>query len=330
MSVLRSYVLVFEAKEPISYGEESVGLKTIAKRISLYLPEDEKVVSIPAILGNAVRGVLRDVMSEVFIEEVLKHVEAPEWHAGALVALFSGGLLRTRERAERATSGRIAVRVAELLRYILPFSIMGCALPGLMVPSKVKVSVFYPVCEETKALIEDLMSEEQIQGNQEIREKLSKAVDRKVEDLMMEVQLMRKDDTIKIVQISQTRNIRLAGLEEVGIRPSRVESEEEVREAVQMLFYRQALAPGTLFIGRVCELMPLRGEELGLLSLSLKRLSAVGGAIARGFGHIVVHNLPDLEDEERMFGEFVEENAETISGLLGRSPDDWVRVSERR
>lgn len=319
---LRSLVLVLEAREPLSYGEESVGIKMLIKRISLYLPEEGRVISVPVVLGNALRGVLRDTMAEVFIEELLKHIRRPRWHAGSLVVLFSGGLLKAVERGERAMSGQIAARIAELLKYLLPLSIMGCALPGRMVPSKIKVSTFYPVCSETRPLVQDLVAQV---GSSPLRGRLDKALGCPIDDLILDVQLMRKDDILKILQMARARGLELTHVEEVGAE----EGPRARGKAVQMLFYRQALAPGTLLIGKISELMPLRDEELGLLFLALRRLSAVGGAIARGFGEVMLHpayDVPEADEAEAAFRSFIEESAATISEFLSRSPEEWIAV----
>lgn len=314
----KEMVLVLEAKEPLSYGEETVGIKMLAKRTNLYLPEEGKIIAVPVILGNAIRGVLRDIMAETFIEEVLDHLEEkPEWHAGALITLFSGGLLRGEERAERVTAADIANKVADTMKKLLPLSIMGCALPGVMVPSKIKITVFYPVCKETGALVVDLIEKVE---NANLKNKLKKALDQSIEDLIIDVQMMRKDDIIKIMQLTKARGIKITGLQEAEGTGS------QERPTVQMLFYRQALAPGTLLIGKLTELMPLSQEELGLLFLSLRRLSAVGGAVARGFGEIAIHNLPDpLEEALDAFRTYVKEHAKEISEYLAQSPESWIR-----
>ena len=136
---------------------------------------------------------------------------------------------------------------------------------------------------------------------------------------------MRKDDTIKMMQLAEARGIEITGLERA--LPAEGESQRrQERQAVQMLFYRQALAPGTFLIGKLAELMPLSQEEWGLLFLSLKRLSAVGGAVARGFGEIAIHNLPEPPKEiVNAFREYVKEHAREISSYLAESPETWTR-----
>lgn len=326
MSNLREFVLVLEAREPLSYGEESVGIKMLAKRINLYLPEREAIIAIPVVLGNALRGVLRDIMAETFIEEVLSHLgKKPKWHAGALLTLFSGGLLRGEQRAERVTAAIVATRVAQVVKMLTPLSIMGCALPGVMVPSKIKLTTFYPVCEEVKALIYDLI--ERVE-DEELKKKLKRSLEQSVENFIIDVQMMRKDDTIKMMQLAKAKGVEITGLEEAvpeGEEVKKAKTSEERPPAVQMLFYRQALAPGTFLIGKLTELMPLSQEELGLLLISLKKLSAVGGAVARGFGEIVVRNLPEVPDDIiEAFKTFVSEHAEEISSYLSKSPEDWL------
>jgi len=320
---LREHISVLETREPLSYGEETVGIKMLVKRINIYSPEQEKILAIPVILGNALRGILRDIMAEIFLNEVLKHVseKPPEWHAGALLTLFSGGLLKGEERVERVTAADVAKKVADLLEKLIPLSIMGCALPGVMIPSKVKISIFYPVCNETYPLIEDLIDKI---GDETLKLKLNSAKNISIEDLIMDVPMMRKDDTLKIMQLMGTKDVKVTGFEKA--LPEGAEKTREPRAPVQMLFYRQALAPGTLLIGKINELIPLRQEELGLLLLSFERFKAVGGAIARGFGEIIAYNLPEpCRDVKKAFSDFVGEHIAEISQYLSESPDEWLK-----
>ena len=46
---MKMYVLVLRSREPISYGEEAVGIKTLIKRISILLPEQGEILQVPVI-----------------------------------------------------------------------------------------------------------------------------------------------------------------------------------------------------------------------------------------------------------------------------------------
>jgi len=303
----------------------------LAKRINLYLPEREEIMAVPVILGNAIRGVLRDAMAEVFIQEVLNHLkEKQTWHAGALMTLFSGGLLRGEERVERVTAADVAKSVTSIMKKLLPLSIMGCALPGIMVPSKIKITTFYPICKETNVLVADLIKKV-ADGDENLKNKLKGALKQSIEDLIVEIQMMRKDDTMKVMQLAETEKIEITGLERAVPGGAEESRRQERAPAVQMLFYRQALAPGTFLIGRLTELMPLSQEELGLLFLSLKQVSAVGGAVARGFGEIVIHNLPEPPNQAvEAFKKYIKEHSSAISRYMAMSPEEWVRPAGER
>jgi len=333
------YVLVFRSRELLSYGEESIGTKTLVKRVSILLPERGEPIQIPVILGNGIRGVLRDIITQVFLEKVAKVAESGkegkkeeeekrkvEVDARLLLLMMSGGTLRG--RGEEGVVARVIIEnLRERVGLLPPLSMMGFALANVMIPSKIKVSSFYPVCDETYNLIEDLVTMVQGSASTVDFEKLRQI---SVKDIVGEMQMMRKDDASKLVALS-IRGIDVFGMSELNPVPEEKKEEEE-RAPVQMRFQREYVLPGTVFIGYISEITSLTPPERELLALGIKRLEeiGVGGAVARGFGSFSLEYnglsgmLPSGNKSE--LEEFIKENLRDILEVLKSNPEDWLKI----
>jgi len=347
------YVLVFRNREPLSYGEESIGTKTLVKRVSILLPEEgSEPIQIPMILGNGIRGILRDIITQVFLERVAKvagkgkeEKKEVEVDARLLLLMMSGGTLKEREgkqravkekegvegeEKERAAAGEVAAGVIKNIRekvnLLPPLSMMGFALANVMIPSKIKVSLFYPVCYETYNLINDLV--DMIRGSVSTVdfEKLKQV---RIKDLVGEVQMMRKDDKSKLATLS-IEGVNISNISEFKLAS---EEEEEKKEAIQMRFQREYVVSGTVFIGYISEIFPLTPPEKELLALGINRMKeiGVGGAIARGFGSFSLEYnglgsvLPS--GNKSILEEFIEKNLNNILEILRSNPEEWLKTS---
>jgi len=339
------YVLVLRSREPISYGEESIGIKTLVKRISVLLPEQGEVIRVPVILGNGFRGILRDVMTNVFLERVAKIAKENsrdvKVDARVLLLMLSGGVL-TRKGDEQVTAKNID-NLRQKAGILLPLNIMGFALSNVMIPSKIKVSVFYPICRETQPLIQDLMDQvKEAKGSISIDfDKLSSI---SVKSITGEIQMMHKDDISKLTNISlpsvevtnvgQADIIRGRQVQEKQNKESKTgqkQQEERRRARLQAIFQREYVVPGTLFIGFISEIVPLSDAERELLALSIERLGksvGVGGAVARGFGSFSIeyNGLDELvqEDSPSKLDEFIKNNLDKILETLESNPEEWL------
>ena len=314
------YILVLRSREPISYGEESVGIKTLIKRVSILLPEQGEVVQVPVILGNGLRGVLRDIMTNVFLEKVAEILNNTnnnkeiEIDARVLLLMLTGGVL-TRRGEEQVTAKSID-KLRQRTEVLLPLNIMGFALTNVMIPSKIKVSVFYPVCSETSALTKDLIDQVKDKTNIDF-DKLSST---SVRHLIDEVQMMHKDDVSKLTNISLPK-VKLTNVDKADTR-------------LQAIFQREYVVPGVAFIGFISEIVPLSDAERELLALSIKRLkesSGIGGAVARGFGSFSIeyNDLDNLisNSTPSKLDEFIKSNLEGILNALNSNPEEWLSSS---
>lgn len=335
------YVLVLRNREPLSYGEESVGVKTLIKKISILLPERGEVVQVPAILGNGLRGVLRDVMTYVFLEKVAEKAKAKnknvEVDARVLLLMLTGGVLK--RRGEEQITARSIENLRKKVELLPPLSSMGFALSNVMIPSKIKVSVFYPISKETFNLVKDLV--EKVKNNiSSINFDELKEIS--VKDLVGEVQMMHKDDVSKLTSL-RLDNINISNIDSAdtirgrsqgeSTQESEETSEERTRARLQAIFQREYVLPGTVFIGYVSEIVPLTDVERELLALSIKRLeegSGVGGAVARGFGSFIIeHNelTNYIKENESKLDKFIEEKLDSIVNVLKSDPETWLSQS---
>jgi len=330
------YVLLLRNREPLSYGEEAVGIKALIKRINILLPERGEVIRIPVILGNGIRGVLRDLMTIVFLEKVAEAAKSKgqkvEVDSRVLLLMLSGGVLT------RGGEGRVTAKAIDNLRkeveLLPPLSLMGFALSNVMVPSKIKVSTFYPVCNETFGLIETLVDRVQKSGKASSID-FDKLRLLSVKSIVGEVQMMHKDDLAKLTSFS-IENLSIANIEKAdtvrgGVVQEKTQDEqEELRARLQALFQREYIVPGTLFIGYISEVVSLTDAERELLALGLRKLeecAGLGGAVARGFGALSLV-YTDLDVAQGMNGSklrsFIEENLDKIIKALKSNPEEWI------
>ncbi len=294
--------LTLQALEPISVGLESTGIKMLLYRMSVVKPSGE-VLEIPVIPGNSLRGVLRDAMAIQFLSDVRKHNANISVHAGTAVSLFSGGILaRSEEAGVSATDLDRLMR--EYVQYLLPISILGASIGKIMIPSKIKVGMGYPVTHETAFLVSHL-------GNVTPTQKL--------EDILVSVLMTRKDDRAKFGQLASL-GVQLSGLDEFL-----QETAGQRREvAVQQRFEREAVAPGTQFVTYIRETLPLTEPEKGLLFKTLDQLSSVGGRIAGGLGEfkLTINNITNARTAQSEYERFIKEKSNQIADALKKNPQE--------
>ena len=322
------YVLLLQAREPISYGEESVGIKTLIKKVSVLLPERHEIVEVPVIFGNGVRGVLRDVLTYTFLNKVVEVAKnknknmTVEVDARLLLLMLTGGVLRKRGEAP-ITADKIK-NLKEKVELLPPLNIMGFAIANVMVPSKIKVSMFYPICKETYSLVEDLI------GKVKCYLKTSVEMFKEIplKKLVSETQMMHKDDASRLVNVL-SQDIRVSNIEQIdvmrGISSGASESREEAR--LQALFQREYVVPGTLYIGYISEIVPLAGHEMELLELAIENIVGLGGAVARGFGafRILYSNFRGNGGKGASeLKNFIETKLGSILETLKTNPEGWL------
>ncbi|WP_448579736.1 RAMP superfamily CRISPR-associated protein [Thermosphaera sp.] len=336
------YVLLIQAHEPISYGEESVGIKTLIKKVSILLPERHEIIEVPVIFGNGVRGVLRDVLAYTFLNKVVEVAknrnESVEVDARLLLLMLTGGVLRRRE--ETPITAKEINDLKEKVKLLPPLNIMGFAIANVMVPSKIKVSTFYPICSETYDLVGDLI--DKIEND--LKNYIGKFKEIPLKKLVSEIQMMHKDDVSRLVNVLP-QDVKVSNIDKIdtmrgtSLRVSEGEGSEKEstrereKSSLQALFQREYVLPGTLYIGYISEIVPLAGHEIELLKLAIENISGLGGAVTRGFGAFKML-YSDFEHTHNKEGDselkkFIEDNFNKILSNLKTNPEEWLGTTNR-
>ncbi|GEM_PF-1842308 len=321
-------ILKLKAKEPLSIGFESIGTTTLLYKLPV-VRDNGDVLDIPIIPGNSIRGAFRDVMVIQFLQDIKKMLESNQnspnakkdkiehnngkltVNAGTLMTLFSGGIL-AKSGEQEINAKKISEKMENYVKPLLPLSIMGCALVKVMVPSKLKFGIGYPIVEETKELIDDLV---------DVVPKI------KLKDILISVQMMRKDDKVKMSQLDQLGiQTNFKELDKIMGVTEKEDNQTKTKEsAIQQRFIREAVAPGTTFVTYIEELIPLTEAEWGLVFKTLENFSTLGGSICRGFGKfkIEIKNLKDNDTKryKQAYDNFIKENLEKIIKALEASPE---------
>lgn len=107
---------------------------------------EREIDNIPAIHGNAIRGVLRRLMMQEFLDQLDYTLDSMKvYHF-----LFTGGMLE----ATSKDSGVIDLKLKQKIRdNIPPISLLGSALGNQMIQGKLKVGLANLVCKETEEYI---------------------------------------------------------------------------------------------------------------------------------------------------------------------------------
>lgn len=294
--------LTLQALEPISVGLESTGIKMLLYRMPVVTSRGE-VLEIPVIPGNSLRGVLRDAMAIQFLSDIRQQQSNVSVHAGTAVSLFSGGILaRGEEVGVNATA--LDRLMKDYVRYLLPISILGASIGKIMIPSKIKVGMGYPVTHETASLVSHLSNVTPVHS---------------LEDILVSVLMTRKDDRAKFGQLADL-GIQLSDLDAFLEKAG---GEQEV--VVQQRFEREAVAPGTQFVTYIRDLLPLTDHEKGLLLETLNQLFSVGGRIAGGLGEFKLTSVDGIANADRdnalnSYRQFIKDNSKKIADALKENP----------
>jgi CRISPR/Cas system CSM-associated protein Csm3 (group 7 of RAMP superfamily) len=292
--------ILLKAKEPLSVGMESMGIRTLLYKLPVILKNGE-IIEIPIIPGNTFRGMIRDTMSKKFILDICEQSANTgssqiNVDAGTALTMFSGGILKKRGQSSKTT---IQELIGEYARYLLPLSILGFAFSNTIVPGKVKVGCGYPLTRETEEIVKDIYWED---------------TNLTIEDILTTVLLTRKNDIGKISQIHQIK------LNEETI--DNYLGEDTETGALQQRMEREAVIPGTQFVTFIRDVLPLRPEEKGLLWATLEEIKSIGGGIARGFGEVELSLIDGegTEETKTAYTKFIKENRDNILVQLNKSP----------
>lgn len=113
------------------------------------LTGEREIDNIPTIHGNAIRGKLRRLMMQEYLDLLDYQLDSMKvYHF-----LFTGGML---EALDSKDKGIIDLKIKQRLRELIPpISLVGSALGNQMVQGKLKVGLGNLVCKETADYISD-------------------------------------------------------------------------------------------------------------------------------------------------------------------------------
>ena len=133
------------AKSPIhSGGDEKTGSETMLRRLKFLV--NGKIMEIPYISGNSIRGNLR----RLAIQDMLDRLGYEIKNLKLYHAFFSGGVLETVEE-----SGFIDLEIRKRVRELLPpLSVFGFAYKNQVFEGKLIVGHALPICKELAPLLE--------------------------------------------------------------------------------------------------------------------------------------------------------------------------------
>jgi hypothetical protein len=136
------------ALSPIYHGgNEKTGNVVLLNRLRFIA--DGKLVDVPVISGNQIRGRLRRLLARDFLERVGYALDLSQKKYQKLYhTLFAGGVLT---EGEEGKSGVVDLDLkAKLARYVVPIRLFGASYGNQMVEGRVLVGFALPICRELR------------------------------------------------------------------------------------------------------------------------------------------------------------------------------------
>jgi hypothetical protein len=255
---------IFEVEEPIIHTEESIG--TVSKIKRMKVMDGARPVSVPALSGNSLRGQLRDLIADHFVEMVRGDGDRIKMTPDTYGVIFSGGVMK---------EGSVLGGKMESLMAAVPLlRVWGSAFGNVMLPSKISVSHLIPLTKETRASLSDRL--DKLVGEHVLVKRLQKLLVNLPEaaDITFEEgPLTRRDDTKNPL-----------ALEDVALTEQAPDAPPQ-----QMIYHVECIASGTLLLHRIGSKFPLSEIELGCLLdglIAFARMPTVGGRSAAGYGRV--------------------------------------------
>jgi CRISPR/Cas system CSM-associated protein Csm3 (group 7 of RAMP superfamily) len=141
---------ILTALSPVFHGgNEKTGAVVLLNRLKFIV--DGKPTDVPIVSGNQVRGRLRRLLMEDFLELAGYKMDlSQKKHQKLYHTLFAGGVLTEAEEE----SGVIDLNMKfKIVKYILPLRLFGCSYANQMIEGRLLVGHLLPVCRELKEYI---------------------------------------------------------------------------------------------------------------------------------------------------------------------------------
>lgn len=268
---------VFRTLSPLSHIAEAISTTSYLVEEPIVQP-DGTIEKVFCYSGNAWRGQLRDLAATYLLEKLGN----PTMKLDAFHLLYSGGSIGGAQQTD--------LEKARRYRQILtPVALFGGGIGSQVLPGKLRISNFYPVCREAPpSFVTDF---------EELRETIS------YRDLTFEKSFTRKDDTkddrINAPLLATPTDAQAMLLAEPEAPAE--EKKEKKEPAQQMRMTSELLIAGTILRGHI-DLLDASEVELGCLVSALHLFSRsphIGGQASRGHGLVSLSTtLVDLDSGE--------------------------------
>lgn len=267
---MKTYILegTCTALSSISHNGGEKNGTTVQLRREKFVQPKGRVVEVPVISGNSIRGKLRDLAAIDILTKkdgVKVQVDADNFNL-----LFSGGALES-------TGGKqLDIGKVRKMRKDIPIiSVLGCSVGNVIVPGRVDIGKLIPICKETLHIVP-----EKFHGDGEIKT---------IWEYCQVEMNTRKDDT-------KDENKREFIKKEYLT--------EDLRGG-QMMYHIETLVTGTRFYWKIClrDTTDIEtGAFLSILQSWAAQSSQVGGNGRVGHGRLKVElNETSVVDSEIEF-----------------------------
>jgi hypothetical protein len=143
---------------PLAHGGEmKFGNATPFRRYAVMCEDGKTLLELPAFSGNAYRGIMRDILSNHFLEAIgiqpnMTISPVAKWF---FHILYEGGALKGVDKENKkiteklGKNGAIDPKGLQEFRFMIPhLSILGCAIGNRMLEGKIYTNKLRPVCKE--------------------------------------------------------------------------------------------------------------------------------------------------------------------------------------
>ena len=296
-----SYILeaIVTALSSISHGGETRSTTQIFRREKI-VTKDGKVLAIPVVSGNSIRGVLRDAGSLAMLEAL--EMDKGTLSMAAFDFLFSGGSLN--KDAGRAIDIKRARRFKELLPIV---GVFGGSIGDQIIEGKLQIGKLLPICKETWHIIPDHVKAKAgvelraISINQYLQvEAYTRRDDKKQENLrpLMTTEANEELDNKSLAK----RRTRKLQQDLLNGPPKNTPVDPEAGQHQQMRYYVETLAAGVKFywwigLQRVTD---LEFQAFQTALMEFQRHPYIGGKGNVGHGRVSIEfinwgQLPSIQ-----------------------------------
>lgn len=279
---MRTLILegLVRAKTQIAHNGGEVNGNIAAFRRMKVVQPSGKVVEVPVVSGNSIRGKLRDVSAKQMLDLLGDEAAPHRVSLNIFQLLFSGGALTSGDNADDVDACR------NMRENLVHVSLFGGAWGNAILAGKMKVNPLIPIASETAHIVPDAFILENMPS---------------VYTYLQLEMYTRKENS-----------------NDAEFQPYIERGENDKFVTGQMIYHIETLSAGTPFYWK-CVLEDVTPEEFDFFISALqrfKRIPVVGGKSAVGFGQVDLENITwrDITKE----GEYLSIVDETTESLYAK------------